>query len=357
LLLAGIALLASAVARFDLLGLQDRAELRKALTQRGRVVVCDGERLSLEDAQTLDPTRTQFVSEASVSGLSAALAAGDGVGVAKLLDAASVDALLLSPDLRAKPSESVRLRLAGLGHVAGLRGVYLSRRAALYAPDPALQLTDSDRLALTTVARGLLAGKKLPRLSSFPPALRRVQPVEVMVLLRKDEKPRLWRSARGSSLARALMTAATVARQRWIEREQAMGASIDEALPGLHVEVTLLGDDGTVGERDPGFINRVFGPEHGVGYEHRGAWRYLLPDATRQRGQGSAVAAYQALLQDDGLSEESLARDELRLYRLFVSTLGVSEPLKPKDDGLGAVQDPVEVLTPQAALPPETKPP
>jgi hypothetical protein len=199
----------------------------------------------------------------------------------------------------------------------------------------------------------MLGGAKAPKLQSFPEALRRVQPVEVMVLLRERGKARLWRSARGSSLARALLTATEVARDRWHEREQAMGGPLAPLLPKLDVEVALLIDDGTVASRDAAFVDRVFFPVHGVGYERKGSWRYMLPEATADAGRGRASHAYRKLFVDDGLPEDSLARRELRLYRLRVQTLALSPPAPAPDDGLGAPRSPDEVLEP--VVPPPTR--
>jgi len=180
---------------------------------------------------------------------------------------------------------------------------------------------------MAMVARRLLEGDRPPRITSFPEPLRRVSHVEVMVLLKQGGRPRLWRSARGSSLGRALVTAATVARERWQERESAMGAPLDEMLPRLSVEVALLLDDGTLGERDAAFVDRVVTAEHGVAYERKGAWRYLLPAATADEGKGHASAAFAALFEDNGLSSDSLGKSDLRPYRLAVATLGESPPL------------------------------
>jgi hypothetical protein len=168
-----------------------------------------------------------------------------------------------------------------------------------------------------------------------------------MVMLRRDGMARLWRSARGSSIASALITAAVIARQRWHEREQAMQGPIETALPHMQVEVALLEEDGTIGERDPEFIDRVFFTGQGVGYERKGAWRYLLPDATRVEGKGRASRAYQKLFADDGLPAASFDRHELRLYRLRVQTLATSEPPRVRD-AVSAVQSPDEILAPHA---------
>jgi hypothetical protein len=336
-----------AAVKLDAFGLGAQAELRSALSQRGRVAFLRASELDRLVGAALPGT--ELVELGAVPGLEAALSGKDGRAVARALEAARVDAVWLAPSPAqdaGKRGGSVRQQIERLAHVDGLRGVYVSRRAALYAPDPIGELTDLDRKALAGVARGLVAGARTPRISSFPESLRRVQSVEVMVLLLERDKPRLWRSARGSSLARALVTAATVARQRWIERETAMGSALDAVLPSLRIEVASLGDDGTLGERDPVFLDRAFFPEHGVGYENKGTWRYFLPDATREKGKGRASAAYRALLHEDGLAEESLERKELRLYRLFTSTLAVSEPTARTPVDVTKLGSPDEVIAP-----------
>jgi AMMECR1 domain-containing protein len=143
-----------------------------------------------------------------------------------------------------------------------------------------------------------------------------------MVLLRRDGRARLWRSARGSSIARALVTAAVVARKRWTEREQAMGGPIDDVLAGIEVEVSLLADDGTIGDPTEAFVDRVIAAEHGVAYERKGAWRYLLPEATHEHPR--PFEAYLALLAEEGLEADALASPEVRPYRLAVEVLARS---------------------------------
>jgi hypothetical protein len=135
-----------------------------------------------------------------------------------------------------------------------------------------------------------------------------------------------------------------VARKRWYEREQAMGGPLDARLPRLSVEVSLLSDDGTVAEADPVFVDRVFGPEHGVAYERKGAWRYLLPEDTREAGQGRASVAYRQLFEEDGLAPEAMTSPEVRLYRLVVEPLAESPPAPQPPDGLSGVANPDEVL-------------
>ena len=121
------------------------------------------------------------------------------------------------------------------------------------------------------------------------------------------------------------MTAAVVARQRWQEREQAMGGPLDELLPRMDVEIALLEDDGTVGEREPAFIDRVFkarSTASRTSARARGAT--CCPTPRSRRVKGRASRAYRKLFVDDGLPAESFERSELRLYRLLVRTIAVS---------------------------------
>lgn len=323
--------------RGDVGDLRGTHALRDALTERGRVAV---ERLSeLTVGQVQGAT---LVDAATVPGLDAALDAKDPAQLVATLQRERVDVLLLHPVLAARSATSLRAQLHRYEPIEGLRGLQLSPSIALYGLEPLASLPQAQRNALAVVARRVVGGERSPQVASFPEPLRRVHPVEVMVLLREGEQARLWRSARGSSLARALLTAAEVARERWHERAQAMGGPLDRLLPRMQVEVSLLIDDGTVAVRDPAFIDRVFFPAHGVGYERKGAWRYLLPDDTAERGRASA--AYRKLFADDGLPADSFDRHELRLYRLRVYPLAVSPAVPPPDDGLSAPRTPDEVL-------------
>jgi len=324
---------------FDLRG---HRELARALVERGRIAV-------VGDASWagLQAEGATLVEVATIPGLAQALAGQDVSALGKAMERAGILHLLVAPSTGGSGT-SLAARLARYESVGSLRGLFLTTQAALYGVDPFEALAREQRDALAVVARRMLAGAKPPRLQSFPETLRRVQPVEVMVLLRERGKARLWRSARGSSLARALLTAVEVARERWHEREQAMGGPLEPILHRLEVEVALLIDDGTVASTDPAFIDRVFLEVHGVGYERKGAWRYLLPDATAEAGHGRASRAYRKLFRDDGLPEDSLGRRELRLYRLRVQTLTVSPPEPEPDDGLGAPRTPEEVLAPRS---------
>jgi hypothetical protein len=235
--------------------------------------------------------------------------------------------------------------------------VYLTPDEVLYARD----MDTSDALAegalLARIARGILEGRSVPPVALYPEPLRRMRSVEVMVLLRSRGVASLWRSARGSSIARALGTACVVARERWHERAQALGGPLDAQLPNLDVEVALLSEDGTLSEADPAFIDRVFSPAHGVAYERTRAWRYFLPAATREKGGGSAMEAYRQLLLENS-EEASLDEAQLRLYRLVVRNLGRSaspgleatlpDPTRAvvQPAGLGAEEPDVDELLP-----------
>ena len=321
---------------FGLLGLR---ELSRVLSHRGRAAYAGS-----ASFRSLSPDGTEMVPIDRFPDLAKAVAGDAPKAVREALQRHRIEVLMLKPDATAFAPTSVGAQLASYARVPELRGVYLSRAAVIYASDPVDQLPDAQRQATAVVARALIGGARPPKPASFPDELRRVRPVEVMVLLRRGGRPRLWRSARGSSIASALVTAAVVARQRWQEREQAMGGMLDDLLPSMDVEIALLEDDGTIGDRDPAFIDRVFEEEHGVGYERKGAWRYLLPDATEHAGRGRASRAYRKLFVDDGLPAESFERSELRLYRLLVRSLAISPADKPKPDPLGDVAAPDEVI-------------
>jgi hypothetical protein len=341
-LLIALALLAAAFTawRLDAFGFRGKGELERALTYRGRVAVQGANLLDLH------AEGAQLVAVEQLPVLAAALRGSDPQHLLAAMRQLAVGALLLAPRAPGAHGNTLAERLSGYEHVLGLRGLYISLAGALYAPDPNQLLSPPEREALCVVARALIGGARPPRSSSFPEALRKLRPVEVMVLLREGERARLWRSARGTSIASALTTASLVARQRWQEREQAMGGPLDTALAKMYLDVALLEDDGTIGDRDPAFIDRVFFPDHGVGYERKGAWRYLLPEDTRDRGKGRASRAYRKLFVDDGLPEDSFTRHELRLYRLIVETLATSPPPRPKRDALSPIDTPDEILVP-----------
>lgn len=312
------------------------------LRDRGRIAV-----VGAEDLTRLEVTGTELVPAASVEGLQAALEGTDEAALAEVLTERGIGNVIVDGRRGGSLEEgaSIADRLAAYGNMESLRGVHLSPTAALYERRRGLDLEGELGDALARAARQIVSGARLPRIRAFPEPLRRTRNVEVMVMLSRGGRPRLWRSARGGSIARALITAASVARQRWQEREQLMG-SIDEQLPRMTVQVFLLEEDGTLGDRTPAFVERVFTEDHGVAFEERGSWHYLLPRATRERGGGSAMAAYQAAFEDAGLAyqaegdggaeeaaelardafQRSFSRSDIRLYRLVAREVGTSEP-------------------------------
>jgi hypothetical protein len=307
-------------------------KLRDELGGHGRVL-----RLGSGDLRGLSIKGTEFVEADELPDVKRALGAAEPEPLVSALQQAEIGAVLVEGHGGGKLTGGASLsqRLKAYGYIRGLRGVHLTPAAALYEVDPMVRMRPPLGEALVRVARGILGGERPPRVSSFPRALRRIHNVEVMVLLREDGRPRLWRSARGSSIARALNTAAGVARQRWKERQTAMGGPLEEHLPGLAVEVSLLIDDGTLGGRDEPFLERAVTPVHGVGYERKGSWRYLLPEARREAGEGSAAHAFEALFEKNGLDPEAKGRPDVRLYRLVVQELARSAP--PADASSGEV--------------------
>lgn len=304
-------------------GPSERSQLERALVGRGRIAY-----LAEPDWGVPRPSGTELVAVASLPQLAAALTGGDSAVLSAALTQTQVQGLLVDPDF-AQAQPGLAGQLAHFARIEGLQGAYLSRSAALYVLDPVRVWSPRLRAGLAAVARRLLAGETQPRMASFPAAVRKLDTVEVMVLLRSGEQPRLWRSARGSSFARALLTATAVARQRWIERSAALGGTLNVLLPSLTVELALLQDDGELGTRTDAFIDLVTSGEHGVGYERKGAWHYLLPDATHKGGRKPS-RAYRQLFKDDGLPADSAGHGDLRLYRLALQPIGVSEAHEPE---------------------------
>lgn len=303
-------------------------ELPHRLENLGRVAVVGG-----SDLVALEAEGTTLVAASELAGVEAALGAMaleggalDETSLATTLADHRVTAILVDGRTPRDASDaSLRARLSRYEPLELFSCAYLAPTAALYVPRSELVIGPPMDAAVAHVARAIVSGVRPPRVHVFPEPLRRIRSVEVMVMLEEPGgRPRLWRSARGSSIARALLTAAVVARQRWREREAAMGDSIDEAISDLDVSVYLLDEDGTLGSRSTAFVDRVFSPAHGVAFDDHGTWRYLLPEATRERGEGSAVRAYRALFSESDMSPDSLERDDVRLYRLLARRLAHS---------------------------------
>jgi hypothetical protein len=265
-----------------------------------------------------------FATSAPPAQLEPLLRGHDALALQKALLAEKASALAVTA-ARAPESRTLQGQLARYAQLPGLRALALSPKLAVYAPRRELELSLRERDALAYVARALLRGAREPSLNAFPPALRRVERVEVMVMLRERGEPRLWRSARGTSLARALLTASRVARDRWHERESAMGGSLVKRLLDLDVEVSLLSEEGTLLGREPTFIDRATQAEHGIGFEYGASWHYVLPEDMQRRGKGSANRALLGLMSEQGLSSSVLAQSAFRAYRFVALMLGVSK--------------------------------
>ncbi len=265
-----------------------------------------------------DVERDDLVTDAAVA---TALAGTDPESLFNAMRDAEIDGLVVRPAQRT--GDSLAARLQRLQHVPPLRGASLTPSETVYMRDDQLRLRTADQV-LGRAARLLLGGVTPPPESAFPPELTRSGSVEVMVLLRDDGQARLWRSARGMSISSALILACRAARERWREREGALGGPLAERLPWLDVEVSILREDGTIQDPEESFVERAFTEGHGVAYEDQGRWRYLLPEATARSGQGSAVRAYRKLFADNALPPDSLERVDLRFYRVVLRELSRS---------------------------------
>lgn len=312
-LFAALALLAVGALSFGWLRAETDPELCAALTQQRLTHVY------LSQTASLSCARVKV--QAATPALNKLLAGNDAAALSLALSQDKGSALAIAASDKGR---GLQAKLARYGLVQGLRAVTVGPELSVYTANPPTQLSTRERDALAYVARALLRGAREPSVNSFPPALRRVERVEVMVLLREHGEPRLWRSARGTSLARGLLTATRVARDRWREVEARMGGPLAQRLLDLDVEVTLLQEDGTLLSTERSFVERAVGAEHALGYEYLSGWHYLLPADMARRGKGSAYAALTALLGDQGLSPAVLAESALRAYRLVAETLGVS---------------------------------
>jgi len=214
-------------------------------------------------------------------------------------------------------------RFAGGAVVRGFRGAVLTTQGLLYVVDETKwPVVISDRV-LARVARRILEGSAPPPMDAFPKELSEEQAVEVLIVLSGGTGPRLWRSARAHSIAEGLITASLAARERWEERAETMGGPLGERLDQLDVEVAFLFDDGTFDAGATSLIDALVKPQHGVAYEQPARWRYLLPRATHRTD--SPTDAYEQLFRDNGLSEDSFGRGDLRLYRIRMQTVSIDQ--------------------------------
>jgi hypothetical protein len=327
-LVAGVAavLTAGAVALLAGRSLPGWDVLEQELRDRGDVLFIGG-----SDLERLASGDTRVRRASDLRGAEAALAGGDGRALSALLRAAGIARVVV--DARrasAVPAGGrVSARLASLERVEGFRGRLLSPVAGIYDTSEPHDVSRTIGDAMARVARELLVGARAPRFGSFPEIVRRPRGfVEVLIVVREHGAPKLWRSSRGSSIARGLLTAAQVARGRWAEREQALGGPIETVLSHCEVELALIDEDGTIEEGSTSFIDRVITPVHGVGYERRGAWRYHLPEQVHRSPGVTGVRGFERLFDEFGVAPtEGFARRDLRLYRLVVTPLGRSPAL------------------------------
>lgn len=294
-----------------------RANLRTVVVADGAALSCDGVRA---------------VAHSKVAAL---LRGADGPRLAATLRRLRATGVAVLPG---QSGPGLLGRLARLEYIPELRSVALSPDVVVATAAPDLALSEQDRTALAYVARALLRGAREPSASSFPPALRRVLRVEVMVALSDRGEPRLWRSARGTSIARAVLTATRVARERWRERETAMGGPLSQRLSGLDVEVSLLEEDGTLAHSTGAFVDRALGRAHGVGFDYRSDWHYSLPNDVLRQGQGSAFRALSSLAAERGLPASVLTEPGVRLYRFVPLALAVSSA-DATESGAGSVDN------------------
>lgn len=300
-----------------------QAEVARALEPFGKVAV-------LGSDAWVERAGKNAVSAASIEPLVRALKERTTSPVQMALSGAGLGAIVVpfleSPD-GGEPADprAVEVRLRALHHLPPLYGALLREDFAVYVPElravPGTQL----RNALAGVARGVLSGAAPPAEDSFPGRLSRKENVELLVMLKEGSSPRLWRSSRGASYARALITASSAARDRWAEREQSMGGPLTEALGRLTVEVARFEPDGTLESSDARFLDRAITKHHGIGVEHRGAWKYVLPSAIKH-GPGEPRDALMKLLSDEKIPASLLGTEELRVYRFALRTLAASAP-------------------------------
>jgi len=168
-------------------------ELRRELRDRGRVAVVGG-----EDLTDLEAEGAQLLPSSEIQGLDEALSSTDEARVSEILQAEAIGAVLVDGRTSGHTGEgaSVGDQLRAYARMESLQGVYLTPIAALYVRRRGLALEEPLGEVLARAARQIVGGSRTPRLRAFPEPLRRSQNVEVMVMLERDGRPRLWRSAR-----------------------------------------------------------------------------------------------------------------------------------------------------------------
>lgn len=313
-LLLGLFGLLALLGACDACGARLGDALETSLAHRGLIA-------AYPEAPPSEPDGVSFIRAERIPGFIEAIAADDIDALARALQEEGVRGLLVARD---EGAEGKLGQLAkGLAEPP-FRALFLDTKASYFEIDDRLELPSAYGAALARTARMILGGVPRPPLAYFPEELREVRSVEVMVLLRESGRARLWRSARAGSIASALLMASEAARDRWNERAEAMGGPLHTILPRLDLEVSFLIEDGTFLDRRPSFIARQISPDHGVGYEQTGSWRYLLPGRLDELGEERRARAFPLLFEENGLPETSISRADLRLYRIRVHQVGFS---------------------------------
>lgn len=323
LLLLLLAVVGAVVAPWLLRSAQGSAdpELAPLLIHRGRVAWVGAHAVGSYEGTTLEPI-------ARTSPLMRALLSADPTVPARALDARHVGVLVIERDAAdAAPVGSVLETLGRFGVVPGFRTLLLRDDLVVVERFALPRFTEREVLALARAARLIIGGAIPPRLSQFPASLRAPFATEVLVLVRRTGGDlALWRSARSSSVASGVLTAAGIARQRWEARTDTVGGPIADSLPRVSVEVALLVEDGTFSSHDPAFIDRALTPQHGVAYDDASAWHYLLPESPERRGAVRPSDAFRALFNEKQVRGDGFERSDLRLYRVSVVPVSVSAP-------------------------------
>ncbi len=300
--------------------------LADQLRDRGTVAVLGGVPIGMPSLETA------ITDARRVAGLGAALDGIDGNAVGAAMSAAHLDGLLVRTDgvVRA-PAGSVAARLATLRPVSGLTAVFMDDSTALYERDEPVAIGAEDARRLVSVARLVLTGAAAPSERIFPEALRRAHPVEVGIVVRNlDGTPLIWRSARGGSIARALLDATFSLMNHWSTPTQDRVGTLHNALLTRRISVVIFHDKGVLGARSPEFLRRAAGAGWSVGYERSVNWEYVLPGAPGTPAV-DPVAALSDLAHQRGIAAPGYLRPDVTLYRFRAVQLIEHEPFAAVD--------------------------
>lgn len=180
--------------------------------------------------------------------------------------------------------------------------------------------------AMAFVARGVLAGKQMPRIESFPEVLRTRELNEVLVIVRRGSKPVIWRSAKRQTPAGSLLHATEAIRERWGQRRDSFGGPLGAQLSELGIEVWSLERTDRLENAQAKTLEGKVTPTKSVGFEYRNLWRYALPEHIEAPRTGQRVrAALVQLLEESKLAPKLIDADALRVFRFRLRLLGKSK--------------------------------